>query len=395
MKRILLTCTLFISLSSIFGQTDNEILLNAKSFITNRKYDSAFKLLNEADPKNEKPDFVLLKEEIAINYFVKSIMHQMFGLKDLAVDEDIYQLRDQEGISNIYSFPVDEVLLKLIKKYPENYKLYKGLADYYYEVHLKYGDNWLKSNDELIELIEKNYSFALSNNEFDFLTYYVLGYIALLKEDYKASIPNFLASIKLNDLYPTSYYNLAYAYLSLNDRDNALQNAMKSLDLYSDQTYKGDVARMIATIYSEQGNESKMIEYYELSNEIDPNNYYTLRPLLSYYVKNGTDNLIQATTTFYELAPDNPTIYNDLFEIYYEYDKPDQLVEFFKSQLDKFKSDPLVYGNLNLYLGRIARESDKTIASEYLIKARESFSKVLDPNHQVFKIIDEALKELK
>jgi len=395
MKRILLTCTLFISLSSIFGQTDNEILLNAKSFITNRKYDSAFKLLNEADPKNEKPDFVLLKEEIAINYFVKSIMHQMFGLKDLAVDEDIYQLRDQEGISNIYSFPVDEVLLKLIKKYPENYKLYKGLADYYYEVHLKYGDNWLKSNDELIELIEKNYSFALSNNEFDFLTYYVLGYIALLKEDYKASIPNFLASIKLNDLYPTSYYNLAYAYLSLNDRDNALQNAMKSLDLYSDQTYKGDAARMIATIYSEQGNESKMIEYYELSNEIDPNNYYTLRPLLSYYVKNGTDNLIQATTTFYELAPDNPTIYNDLFEIYYEYDKPDQLVEFFKSQLDKFKSDPLVYGNLNLYLGRIARESDKTIASEYLIKARESFSKVLDPNHQVFKIIDEALKELK
>jgi len=395
MKRILLTCTLLISINSIFGQTDNEILLNAKSFITNRKYDSAFKLLNEADPKNEKPDFVLLKEEIAINYFVKSIMHQMFGLKDLAVDEDIHQLRGQEGISSIYSFPIDEILLKLIKKYPENYKLYKGLADYYYEVHLKYGDNWLKSNDELIDLIQKNYSKALSHNEFDFLTYYVLGYIALLKEDYKASIPNFLASIELNELYPTSYYNLAYAYLSLNDRDNALQNALKSLDLYSDQTYKGDAARMIATIYSEQGNESKMVEYYELSNAIDPNNYYTLKPLLSYYVKNGSDNLVQATTTFYELAPDNPTIYNDLYDIYFENNKPNQLVEFFKSQLDKFNSDPLIYGNLNLYLGRIARESDKTIASDYLIKARESFSKVLDPNHQVFKIIDEALKELK
>jgi len=382
-------------MNSVFGQTDTDILNNAKSFITNRKYNSAFKLLNEADPKNEKSDFVLLKEEIALNYFVQSIMHQMFGLKDLEPDEDINELRGQEGVSSMYSFPIDEILLELIKKYPENYKLYKGLAEYYYEVHLKYGDNWLKTNDELFDLIQKNYNLALSHNEFDYLTYYVLGYIALVKEDYKASIPYFLTSIKLNELYPTSYYNLSYAYLSLNDRDNALQNATKSLDLYSDQTYKGDAARMIATIYSEQGNESKMIEYYELSNEIDPNNYYTLRPLVSYYVKNGSDNLIQATTGFYELAPDNPTIYNDLYDIYYEYNKPDQLVEFFKSQLDKFKKDPQVYGNLNFYLGRITRDTDNMIASDYFIKAKESFSKVLDSNHQVFKIIEEALKDLK
>lgn len=378
-----------------FGQGDSEVLTKARNLIINKKYDSAFRILNEADPKNEKPDIVLLKEEIAINYFVSSIMHQIFGLKDLNPNEDILDYRGKEGNYNMISLPINEILDNLIKKYPNNYKLPKGLGDFYYEVHLKYGDNWLKKNQELFDLIEKNYSKAISHNEFDYQTFYVLGYISVSKEKFKESIPLFMKSIALNRNYASSYYNLAYAYLYINERDSAIQYAKKSFDLYKDITYKGDAARMIATIYAELNNEQKSIEYYELSNSIDSNNYYTMRPLLNLYVKTGSDKVKRTTDSFYNISPDNPTIYNDLSSIYFSNNKSDELAKFYKSNLIKYESDLKVYGNLNFYLGRLYFESDKKLAIEYFTKSKEIFAQIFDKNNEVFKVIDDAINKLK
>lgn len=395
MKKYLSVFLLATLVLSTFGQDESEILKKSHGLIDEKKYDSAFKLLHGFDPKNDRPSIALLKEEIVLNYFVKSIMHQLFGLKDLKSNEDIYELRGQEGISSMYNFPVSEILDTLIKKYPENYELYKGLAEYYYEVHLKYGDNWFKKNDELLLLIERNYNIALDHNVYDYLTYYALGYISVLNEKYKESIPLFQKSISLNNDYASSYYNLAYAYLYLNDRENAILNAQKSLDLYQDQVYKADAARMLATIYKELNNEQKAIEYYELSDKIDPNNYFTLKPLLTFYLKSGDGKYKVLTDQFYKIAPGNPTIYNDLSLIYFENNKLSELAQFYKLNLSESKLEPKVKGNLNFYLGRIYIETDKKLATEYFVKARGIFAKIYDKDNEVFKAIDNALKELK
>ncbi len=380
---------------SAFGQTNSDVINNAKNLIAEKKYDSAFKLLDKSDSKNEIPDIVLLKEEIVLNYFVTSIMHQVFGLKDLNPNETIWDYRGKPGEYNMISFPVNEILDKLIKKYPDNYKLNKGLGDFYYEVHLKYGDNWLKKNKELFDLIEKNYSKAIANGEYDYLTYYALGYIALSQEKYKESIPLFSKSIALDKDYASSFYNLAYAYLYINERDSAILNAKKSLDLYQDRTYKGDAARMVATIYSELNDDLKATEYYEISNSIDSNNYYTLKPLLNLYVKTGSEKVEKITETFYNLGPDKPTIYNDLSTIYFENNKINALANFYKSNLTKYESEPKIYGNLNFYLGRLYFETDKKVALDYFLKSKEIFTKVYDKDHQVFKVINDAIEKLK
>jgi hypothetical protein len=54
--------------------------------------------------------------------------------------------------------------LILIEIYPTNCKLYKGLADYYYDVHLRYEGRWLINEEELLSLIQTNYQKAIDGN---------------------------------------------------------------------------------------------------------------------------------------------------------------------------------------------------------------------------------------
>jgi hypothetical protein len=105
MKKYLSVFLLATLVLATFGQDESEILKKSHGLIDEKKYDSAFKLLQGFDLKNDRPSIALLKEEIVLNYFVKSIMHQLFGLKDLKSNEDIYELRGQEGISSMYNFP--------------------------------------------------------------------------------------------------------------------------------------------------------------------------------------------------------------------------------------------------------------------------------------------------
>lgn len=389
---------LFFILFSItaLGQTEAETINQANDLIKNKKYETAFKLLETYDPTNDKPDIVLLKNDILLNYFVTSIMHQIFSLKDIGIDEDIIEYRkNQSGTSSMHMFQIDSILVRLIKKNPNNCSLYKGLGDYYYDAHLRYGGNWLKTDKELFGLIQTNYQKAIDGNCEDYLSHYVLGYIKLIQEKNKESIPYFIKSIELNNEYASSHYNLAYAYLFLDDRTNALNYAKNAFELYEDRIYKSDAARMIGQIYLELKDNENAIINFEQANNIDPENYYNLRPLLDLYVELNDKKVKETTVAFFNLAPENPTIYYDLEEIYYKSKKTNDLIDFYKSQLLEFKNNEQVLGNLNFYLARLYLEIDKKIASEYFLKAKEIFEKSLEKNHPVFKAINDGLKQCK
>ena len=168
MRKITTLFLTFLSLT-VFGQTEIETIKKANDFIAEKKYETAFNLLDKFDPTNDKPNIVLLKEDILLNYFVTSIMHQMFALTDIKKDEDILDYRGKEGSFSMQMFQVDSILTRLIKIYPTNCKLNKGLADYYYEVHLKYGGRWLKDDKELFPLIQTNFQKAIDGNCADYL----------------------------------------------------------------------------------------------------------------------------------------------------------------------------------------------------------------------------------
>ncbi len=390
MKRLIVVFWALLSLT-VCGQTETETIKKANDLIVNKKYESAFKLLDNFDPENSKPDIVLLKVDIVLNYFVSSIMHQMFALKDLEENENIMDYRGREGSFSMQMFEADSILIKLIEIHPTNCKLYKGLGEFYYEVHLKYGDRWLINDNELFQLIQTNFQKAVDGNCADYYSNYILGYINVAQEKYQECIPYFLKAIEQNKDYATSHYNLAYAYLFIDDRENALKYAQNALNLYTDQEYKSDAAQMLGVIYSELKDDENAIKSYELSDKLTPENYYTLKPLLELYVNTENKNADKTAAIFFNLAPTNPTIYNDLEDIYYNKEK--KLIDFYKSQFSMFKNNEKVQGNLNFYIGRIYIDTDKKMAKKYFLKSKEIFGKIFDKNHQVFNAIEEGLKQ--
>jgi len=104
---------------------------------------------------------------------------------------------------------------------------------------------------------------------------------------------------------------------------------------------------------------------------------------------------IKATETlniFYQIAPDNIAIYSALTDVYFSADKKNILVDFYKSQELKYKSDSKVLGNIYFYLAQIYLNTDNKTARKYLLQAKKQFSKILKKDHQVFKAIDSGLE---
>ena len=156
-------------------KAENLVLNEADSLVKLKKYNSAFNLLNSQTDTNRNPEIVCKKIDIALNYFVNSMMHQLFSFKDIAIDESIDDYRGSAGQFQMYHFQIDSVLLSLIQNNPENGKLYKYLGDFYYDVQTRYNNQWLKTYDELTDLSLKNYEKANSLGTMDYQSLHNLG----------------------------------------------------------------------------------------------------------------------------------------------------------------------------------------------------------------------------
>ena len=179
MKKIIFFCILIVS-GALAAQTDT--IKEANDLVEQRKYKSAFDLLEKADPENENPDIVIMKTDIVLKYFIQSDMHVMFALKDLKRDDDIAELRKGAGSFAMNLFDPAEALSRLIKKHPKNYRLYRALGFYYNEVYNKYGSRWKIPENDIIDLFEKNYRMAYKNGVYDDWSLYGIGYAQMKKK---------------------------------------------------------------------------------------------------------------------------------------------------------------------------------------------------------------------
>lgn len=393
MKKITTLLLTFLAFAG-YSQAQTDVLSAAQKLIDTKKYESAYVLLDKDDPDNEKPEVVLMKEDIVLNYFVSSIMHQAFALKDLKKNEDVMDYRGKNGSFSMFSFPVDSVLLKLIAAYPDNCKLYRGLAFYYTEVLNKYGEYWLIDEEGLTQKAIDNGKKAIDGGCGDYNTYHNTGVALLWQEETEASIPYLKKATELEPKNADAHYNLAYAYLFTEQLDNALPQAKTSYDLYKDKDLKGDAARMTGQILMEKGDYRNALKYFETADKLIPNDYYNLSPLLRLYLVTGNQKAPSTAKKLFELAPENPTIYQAMVEAYRFADREPELVRFYKAQLPKYVNNDMVFGNLHFYLGTLAMEHDKAAAKEYFLKAKEIFGHVYDKDHYVFEVIDNALEGL-
>ena len=71
--------------------------------------------------------------------------------------------------------------------------------------------------------------------------------------------------------------------------------------------------------------------------------------------------------------------------------KENELISFYKFKLSKYKSNNIIIGNLNFYLGAIYLGIDNKTAKKYFEKSKEVFKKVFKDDHYIFGVIEDAL----
>lgn len=391
MKPLLTLFALCISFA-LFAQRSE--IKKAQKLIENKKYSSAFELLQEADPQDNDPAIAVVKTEIVLDYFVSSIMHQMFALKDIGEEEDIMDYRGANGEFELFAFSPDSVLLQLIKAYPENYTLHKALGSYYHQVHLKYPGSWLETDREVMNRFFAYYKDAYDHDVKDHWSVYGIGYYFLYLEKFSESIPYLEESVALNPSYPSGHYNLAYAYLYTEQQQKAINSAKQALQKYQAPGLKSDAANMLGTIHLELSDTSEAMSYYQIADSINPGNYYVLRPLMNLQLALNTLDHQERVLEFFKLAPDNPTIYQDLMKAYWDVDRINELLLFFSEQHKNYVNDPKVDGNLYFYKGVIYNDlNNRESAVIEMKKARGVFMGVYSEDHPVFGVIDQFLEQ--
>lgn len=379
------------------AQSDSLVLAKADTLFHTQQYASAFQVLDEDDPGNAKPLLVVQKVEILLNGYVKTEKHESFVLKNLQAGESLSELRGKEAAGVLFNYDIPGILGGLIQRFPAQYKLYKALGDFYYEVNLRYGKNWNLAPEEILNRLEYYYQQANDHGEGDYMTYYVLGYMRLLRQQYRESLPYLQRSIGLNQTYASAYYNLAYAYLYLNQRDSALRCAGDAFGLYKDWVYKADAARMMGFIYKDMSDTSNSLKYYELSDSIAPGNYFTLSGLLEFYLQNNNPRAGATLDRLFNMAPTSVDMYLDLMAMYVKNGKGPLLKAFFERQLNQYSGNSLALGNLHFFIARfyIEQLKNNAQAKPHLKLARDLLARNLDPGNDVLRLIDEKLKEMR
>jgi tetratricopeptide (TPR) repeat protein len=392
MKQIFTLILVFITVIS-FAQED--AIDGANKLIQEKKYESAFNILNGADLANENPDIAIAKTDLVLKYFVTSIMHKTFALKDLEPAEEIMDIRGSNGNFTIHAFAPDSILNTLIKKYPDNYNLRKSLGYYYHEVHLNYQENWLEPDSVVTERFLDNYKLAYDNGISDYWSVSGIGYAYLIKQDFKSSIKYLEESTKLKNDDPSGHYNLAYAYMFTDQREKGIRSAKTAMGLYDNPKFKADAARMIATLYRELKDFENASIYYKRAAILQPEDYYTIKSLFEFELSLNKEEYPERTKEFFILAPGNPTIYQDLLNAYKDYEKENELFDFFSSLHNRYMEDNRINGNLYLYKAVIQYDKeDFELSKANFDKSRDLLEKIFEPDHHVFELINSYTNEI-
>jgi len=384
--------SMLISLAQATSIDVENLLQKSAVLKEQRQYATAYQLLDSLDRGNRYTDIVLEKLDIAMNFYVTSIMHQFFGFENLKAGQAIEDLRGKPGTYNLHILKADEVLDSLLQHHPEDFRLHKALGDYYYEVYLRYGEEWLKPIEEVTIKIDQHYAQAAQGGAGDYETYFVLGFLRLGESKWQDAAGYLNKSIELNPSYPAAYYNMAYALLQLNQVEDALSYGKAAWQLYKEDPMKADVARMLSVLFDENMQVDSAVFYLKQGLQIAPDDYYLLKDYLDIAVREQLPERDSIQLEFYLLGPDNPTIYNMLADIYIAHeDSFERLIAFFQEMLPVFKGQDRVEGNLQFFSGQILFQSNQEQAKLMFLKAKAHFEKVFPTDNAVFAIIDQYL----
>ena len=191
----LCTAALFAQRNAYAGadKKTQAALQNADTLIEQRQYATAFGSLSM-----DNEYCIAKKTEIATNYFLQSMMHQMFVLDNLQEDQDLMELRKNlTGTFNMTYFDPAKIIQEYTEKNGEKPILNYALGLYYSDVLRRYQGQWLISDEELVNNTITYLLKAYEKDCWDAWSMSELAYAYMQNGDYETAIKYY--SVKLDN----------------------------------------------------------------------------------------------------------------------------------------------------------------------------------------------------
>jgi len=382
--------------TNIYAGMDAEtsaLIKKADSLIAERKYESAFVALGP-DSTNE---FIIHKKtEICISYFVQSIGHRMFALKDLEKDEDLYELRSKGGEFSMHIFDPVEAIDAYYKDNKQSMILEKALGDYYYDVGLRYGGNWFEPDATVAAKAVEHYENALSRGFYteDMLSNCAGLYVGM--ENFEKAIQYYERLLKENPKHYTASFNLAYCYVQTGKNKEAIKYGEKAIAVYKDNLeYKMDAIMLCSDASYNMGDYKNALRYAEMGLKITDEDYRLHQRLGAIYLAMGDVEKANASVdTLFSFGPENPAATRIVIAIYEG--KEPLVSDFFKRSIERYTDNAGALGNLYFHYSQIfLSQKNKKDAMECALLAKESFTKSGAYVDEVKKAVDQLIAQCK
>lgn len=393
MRYITLAIVLLLPVSNLLAQSHTIDV--ADSLIDIRKYESAYRVLDHADPDNNDAEIVSAKSTLLLSYFAKSINHVLFGLTDLAPGVELDSLRELPvGTYSMHEFRGDSLFDRLLKRHPEDYTLNLGLGNYYYDVFIHYGENWFISDSALVDNAQAQLFEALRHGVRDRNTYSRLGYLSLSIGDYSVAAGYYRTAIDSGSIDVSDYYNIAVCDLYQNKHPEGVSYAQYAYDHYSDQFRRADAAQVLASLYDDLGKYDSARKFNEMCLKLDPENAAAMKQAVVMHLKFGQPDLAAiAAEQYFDSVAGQETL-NDIVRAFHEANHDPELVQWFDKMERKYSNDDESSGGLRLVEGQFYLiTGDLPNARKTLNSARTYFQQVYDEDNEVFPFIEELLQK--
>ena len=388
---VFLVVTLLVGIVA-YAQSEASVLKQADQMIAQRHYASAFTMLEEFDPANDRPAVLLKKEDIALNYFVQSINHMAFSLQDLKPGEDLDSIRANFETGSMVAFMADSLLKRLIARNPDDCQLLCGYAQYYYALLYDYNtDLWLAYVDSAcLALLCHASALVCPCHK---AAYQVGLYYNIDGQDDSAAL-YYRRAIALCDTDWNTHYNLGSVLYSQGHYAEAVSHFRAAYYGYPSSDMKADAARALGIIYSDHLNNPDSAGRYILAaHELSPGDFGNAANLLLYYLEQNDIRANALIDTCWRNAIDGDQSYRDamhLVNICLANNATDRITLFLQNKTTQAQSD-YEHGLCHYLLGMNIFE-EESLAVQHLEKAIYFFTLDGAPDEflaQIFQVIEE------
>ena len=335
---------------------------NADSLIASKKYKSAWDALGADDS-----DYIIAKKvDVCTQYFANTEAHTSFAFKDLKKGEALNEVRLNPGKLDMISYDVEKVVQQYESQNETSPCINYALGNYYYEVLLLFGDNWIKTEPEIRALARDNLKKAVDSGFYDARTAQRYANLRMEEGLYDESVEYYAKSLALDDTNANALYNYALSLMSLGKFDEGIEPATKAAKAYKDnKDFQLDAYILVAEAYLCLQNFTQAEkELFRLKKDF-PDSYLPDMKLGDMY---AADNKIDKASEFYlnafEKNPKNLQWFYQTLGLYVHSGYIENAVILCDNAIKAFEGKSSVLGYLYTFLANLhieAKDYDKAV----------------------------------